>query len=457
MRRCGFSLLLLWKRFNIFLLWLRGLTPEDEASRRIVSGEVWNEFCDTIKAAGASLLTGDPPIDGFNQAEGYRYLSRLVRVGLENFVECSDVRAPHIVALAHGLRPAPVKIGSDNPDNLYENAILNSDLVYYVTGTRGGVHYLGFGVQAGSYGKPGGLLTVDYKEAKEMGFSLDENNPNKEISFYVSTLKNKPNECKRNRNPVPHLCMVEDPKQHVLIVRQTYNDRMNDIPAKLSITLHGEDAVPSALTPEKLEDALQTAGLFVAGASMMFSIWAKDFKKHVNQLPLFDQEKSNKAGGDPNIRYYHSYWSLGPDEALVIEATPPKCEAWNFQLNNHWMESLDYRYYNIHINGYLATYRPDDTVCVIVAHRNPGLANTNWINTVEHNCGTMCWRWIKPEDDIYTPPVPRVVNLNDYIEECTSGTTSNSNNKKNKTSSVRRRSTGKKKGKRGKTPTKKRK
>ena len=121
------------------------------------------------------------------------------------------------------------------------------------------------------------------------------------------------------------------------------------------------------------------------------------------------------------------------------------------------MESLDYRYYNIHINGYLATYRPDDTVCVIVAHRNPGLANTNWINTVEHNCGTMCWRWIKPEDDIYTPPVPRVVNLNDYIEECTSGTTSNSNNKKNKTSSVRRRSTGKKKGKRGKTPTKKRK
>ena len=103
----------------------------------------------------------------------------------------------------------------------------------------------------------------------------------------------------------------------------------------------------------------------------MFSLWAKDFKKHVNQLPLFDQEKSNKAGGDPNIRYYHSYWSLGPDEALVIEATPPACEAWNFQLNNHWMESLDYRYYNIHINGYLATYRADGSVCVVVAHRQP--------------------------------------------------------------------------------------
>ena len=43
LRRCGFSILVLWKRFNVFLLWLRGLTPDDEASRRVVSGEVWNE------------------------------------------------------------------------------------------------------------------------------------------------------------------------------------------------------------------------------------------------------------------------------------------------------------------------------------------------------------------------------------------------------------------------------
>ena len=80
------------------------------------------------------------------------------------------------------------------------------------------------------------------------------------MSFFVSTLENMPAECKRKRNPVPHLCMVETPKEHVLIVRQTYNDRLNDIPAKLSIRLHGEDTVPSALTPQKLEDALQTAG-----------------------------------------------------------------------------------------------------------------------------------------------------------------------------------------------------
>ena len=40
----------------------------------------------------------------------------------------------------------------------------------------------------------------------------------------------------------------------------------------------------------------------------MFANWAKNLKAHVNTLPLFDQETSNKAGGDPHIRYFHSYW-----------------------------------------------------------------------------------------------------------------------------------------------------
>ena len=89
--------------------------------------------------------------------------------------------------------------------------------------------------------------------------------------------------------------------------------------------------------------------------------------------------------------------------------------AWNFQLNNHWMESLDYRYHRVHTNSSLA--RADEgepaAFTLIVAHRdpNPAAANTttrsrgkgskgfkgNWINTVGHSCGTMCFRYIAPE------------------------------------------------------------
>ena len=47
--------------------------------------------------------------------------------------------------------------------------------------------------------------------------------------------------------------------------------------------------------------------------------WANGFQAHVNTLPRFDPAVSTAAGGDPNIAYYHSFWRLGADQALVVE------------------------------------------------------------------------------------------------------------------------------------------
>ena len=103
---------------------------------------------------------------------------------------------------------------------------------------------------------------------------------------------------------------------------------------------------------------------------------------------MFDPEVSNAAGGDPNIVYYHSHWALAGDEALLIEVTPPACEYWNFQLNNYWMESLDYRYHNIHTNKHLAQYEADGAVRLVVAHADQGLPN--WIDTAGHARRARC-------------------------------------------------------------------
>ena len=74
---------------------------------------------------------------------------------------------------------------------------------------------------------------------------------------------------------------------------------------------------------------------------MMFARWGSELRAGTNTLPLFDVERSNKMGGDPYIRYFHSYWAVEPGQALLIEAVPPPAvDTWNFQLNNHWMESL---------------------------------------------------------------------------------------------------------------------
>ena len=391
MRKLLTGLLALFRRASLLMLKLRGRTAADVAEQRVVSGRAWDEFCDTLKAAGAALNYPGAPRDSFNQAEGYRYLTRLARGGLMAFVEYSDPRAPVLHRVAH----ETVKLGSDNPDNYYQTAAIHGDYDYRISGHRNTVKYLGFGTQAGHYGQGGGMPPTGYVEAEELGIGAD--------GYFELTVSSRPHDS----NWLPMT-----PESRTLIVRQTFLDRSVEEPADLRIeriNCADEDRRPEPLTPEQIDEGLKAASTLVAGASMLFANWARGFRKHTNTLPMFDPEVSLAAGGDPNIVYYHSHWALSEDEVLLIEVMPPQCEHWNFQVNNYWMESLDYRYHTIHTNKKLAQYEEDGSVRLVVAHRDPGLAN--WLETAGHTSGTMCFRWIKAKG--HPQPQTRVVGLSE--------------------------------------------
>jgi|TARA_B110000114_G_C14942378_1_gene336918 hypothetical protein len=57
------------------------------------------------------------PNDPLTQAQGYRYLMRLLRLGLEKQIEFNDPQYPQFYSLSH----ETAKIGNDNPDNFYQN------------------------------------------------------------------------------------------------------------------------------------------------------------------------------------------------------------------------------------------------------------------------------------------------------------------------------------------------
>ena len=309
-------LLSLYKMYQQCRLRLSGTTAEEEAVQRLVSGQTWEEFCDTIKAAGTAIISTGTPKDAASQVEGYRYLTRLLRVSVEAFVECNDPEHPVIVALSNGSRAARVCIGSDNPDNLYQSASIHSRNNYVVRGDRGSVHYLGFGTQSGSYGTPGGLSTVDYKDISAMDVQEDGT-----IEFYLSV--DKPKDPRKHKN---WLRLDKSVGPHVLIIRNTFMNRSQERESTLRIekvegtlltTTTNKVKVAGSMTAEEFESGLNVAGMFVAATPMLFVRWANGFQQHVNQLPLFDQETSNKMGGDPNIRYYHSAWCLQHHQALV--------------------------------------------------------------------------------------------------------------------------------------------
>jgi hypothetical protein len=388
MRRLLIGALHQFKRVQRLSMKLRGLTPEGVAEQRIVAGDAWDEFCDTLKAAGASLKFPGTPRDPFSQAEGHRYLARLTRAGLEGFLEDADPRAPILKRVVH----ETVKMGADNPDNYYQNATISGAYEYRIVGNRGSVNYLAFGTQAGHYGQGGGLPPTGFLEGSQL--AVDANG---DFTIALST------------TPQAGNWLPMQPETGLLIVRQTFLDRATEQLANLRIERSDGPNQPLPLTAAEVDAGLRNASTLVAGASLLFAKWARDFQRHSNALPRFDQEVSNQAGGDPNIAYYHSHWQLGSDEVLVIDVMPPACRHWNFQLNNYWMESLDYRFFTVHLNKHTAKPEPDGSVRIVVAHRDPGVPN--WIDTVGHVSGTMCFRWVAAASQ----PVPqtRVVKLAD--------------------------------------------
>ena len=393
MRKILFAFLRLSGAWRKLMLRLAGKTEADVTVERIVTGNAWEEFCDQLKLAGNTLHQPGTPKDPFQQAEGIRYLTRLTRAGLEAFVEYGDPSFPVLRRMVH----ETVKMGADNPDNLYQNAQISGDYEYKITGKRNSVDYLGFFTQNGNYGTTGGLAPCGKLEGKDLVIEEDG-------SFEIILSREK-----KGRN-----WLKVEANTSLLIVRQTFFSRTEEVAAEIRIANMDGRRAPDPLSLKHLDEGLKTASMFVAGAPMLFNRWAKGFQNHSNQLPMFDPGTSNAAGGDADIIYYHSHWKLDRDQVLVIEVIPPDCENWNFQLNNYWMESLDYRYHNICINKGSAKLWDDGVVRVVVSHEDPGVEN--WLETAGHFEGTMCWRWYRlKEGAIPVEPQCRVAGIKEFV------------------------------------------
>jgi hypothetical protein len=365
---------------------------ERETARRVHDGEAWRAFCAALTAAGDVILRDASPDDPLDRAEGFRYLSRLTRLALEKFVEHADPEHPRFYRLSH----ETAKIGCDNPDSFYQNAEIRGAREYRLRGTRGSVAYLGLGTYYGAYGGSGRSGCSGYLEADDLEIDADGR-------FEIAL------SCDRR----PGNWLPMEPDTSMLIVRQNFLDRASEAPATLEIECVGGDPTPAPLSPTRLGTALDDAGRFVLGTASLFADWAEGFAAAPNTLRPMDPKVTGGAHGDPNIFFYMGYWALRPDEALSIELTPPPCEYWNLQLNNHWMESLDYRYHRIHVNKHTAVARPDGSVRIVVAHADPGV--DNWLDTAGHARGTLGLRWVKAT--AHPAPHTQVTKLRDVASK----------------------------------------
>jgi hypothetical protein len=343
----------------------------------LLSGQVWSEFCRALERAGEVVLRDTAPVTALDRAEGYRYLTRLVREMLYATVENADPDFPRLRELDL------VKIGADNPDNVYLTAAIRGDRTYRITGRRGTIAYFSIGSKANLYATTGTMASTGELTDAELIVR-----PDGSVEIIASATPH-------DKNWLPLA-----PDSTSLVVRQSYLDREAEEPGEWSIERVGGPVAPGPLDPEFMVKALRRAAMAVHGTAAMFAGWTERFMTRPNELPDFGQDMFQQAGGDPEIFYLHGYWTLAPGQAWVIETEVPDCPYWNFQLNNWWMESLDHAH-RIAVNKHTAELNRDSTLTVVVAERDPGWGN--WIDTAGHTNGTALLRWLSAA----AHPIPR--------------------------------------------------
>ncbi|MGA2473643.1 MAG: hypothetical protein ABSG39_09120, partial [Acidimicrobiales bacterium] len=111
-------------------------------------------------------------------------------------------------------------------------------------------------------------------------------------------------------------------------------------------------------------------------------------------------------------------WELGPDEAVLLEVTPPEGLYWSFSLGNAWWETIDYARHQSSLNGHQAVVDDDGMVRAVIAHEDPGIPN--WLDTAGHSAGPVILRCVRTE----TAPVPtaRVIPFADVATSLPTGT-----------------------------------
>ena len=352
---------------------------------RVETGRAWSDFCDLLRDAGAILRRDDLGLDTFDRAEGLRYLARLTQNGLASFLENPGPRHPVFRTL-----PEHCGFGLDNPDNVYSSAGINPALDYRILGTRGTIAYLSLAAQNQNYARrdriTGGAGHLDHND---LHLTADG-------SFEVVA--------SRRERPGNWLRLAPD--SSMILVRQTFADRALEVAADLRIECIGVTDAPGPLEPALVPDQLLGGAMYAIGASAWFADWVAPWRAEPNRLHVPDPEHHRLVGGDPNIVFQLGYWALAPDEALLVEAMPPRCDYWNFQLGNIWAECLDKRR-TISRNIASTTYEPDGSFRLVVAHTDPGYPN--WIDTCGHRHGIMGLRWVCA--DTHPPAGTRVLPL----------------------------------------------
>jgi hypothetical protein len=333
----------------------------------------WESLCDGLRSAGKEILQTGAHADALSQAEGLRYLTRLLRKGIEKFIEYSDPNDPFLANVYN----ERLKLGLDNPDSQYAVGYIDGRKEYVITGNIGTVNY--FNITSSVMTTASGFTITAVLDSPEVIADADGN-----FTVYLGGDQREGNWL--------HL----DPESNAVLIRQTFADRASEKEMSFAIRTISNDTERVTLTMEQSLARLGNVQTFFLNSGRQYLGLAEAMQQHVNELSRIDQAFMLSLGGDPNYAYFWGSFHIEAGEALLIHFPEvPDTDTWSLCLYDFWLGSLDYSKARINLNKASAIHNNDGSLTIVVSNEQPDSAN--WLNTLGHTRGYIMSRWINPE------------------------------------------------------------
>lgn len=355
-----------------------GDSPYDEALR-----DAWREFCTRLQDAGEKVFKEFNPAAPLQRADGFRFLTQNLGQAFDLALETKDTRYPVI----HAFCTPFCKLGGDAADFTYQQAWIDGQSAYRISGNRGTARFINFTVQGPRPEKIPGTDWPslhepfgDVPEANLFGHQLDTGWDGS-FELYIGGDK-------RGSNWLP-----TTPGTRKLFIRQGF-DRWDERPAHFRIERLGMTEPRPLPTPEDFLAAMNWAGRFVTG---LMNDWpdhpyryspSSTGPGHVNTFP--EADPADAAADKRRGRMATNMcWRLGRDEALILEFDSHD-GFWMITNMGSFFNSMDYLYRPVSYTPARTKVDSDGKVRLILSHDDPGFHN--WLDTQGFDLGNVTYR-----------------------------------------------------------------
>jgi hypothetical protein len=360
-----------------------GDCPDDESLRT-----AWRLFCARLQEAGERAFKNFNPAVPRQRADAFRFLTQNLGQAFDLALETKDTKYPVI----HAFCTPFCKLGSDNADFIYQQAWIDGESVYKISGNRGTARFLNFTVQGPRPDKQPGTDWPslhepfgDIPEANLFGHQL-KTQWDGGFELYIGGPRRYPN------------WLPTTPGSRKLFLRQGF-DRWSERPAQLRIERVGMSEPRPVLMPEELTAAMDWAGRFVTGLMndwpdhpYQFSGGAVD-PQNVN---TFARNSAGDTAADKRRgrAAMNMCWRLQPDEALIIEFDAHD-GLWMLTNMGAFFNSMDFLYRPVSYTPSRTQVDGDGKIRLIVCHDDPGYHN--WLDTQGFESGNVTYRILLSE------------------------------------------------------------